>query len=96
VALQAFRPIRPRSRAGTGFTPAGQVGEDFHGFDFSRATGGLLGNISAQDANFTGIPLASFNGLSVLNTKGPSFGGFVGCNYQIDDIVAGFEFNFNG
>jgi opacity protein-like surface antigen len=40
--------------------------------------------------------LASFNQLSVLNTKGPSFGGFIGYNYQIDDIVAGFEFNFNG
>ena len=57
-----------------GLYGGGQVGEDFHGFDFGRA---------------------GVNQLSVLNTKGPSFGGFIGYNYQIDDIVAGFEFNFN-
>jgi opacity protein-like surface antigen len=57
-----------------GLYAGGQIGEDFHGFDF----GG------------TGV-----NQLSVLNTKGPSVGGFMGYNYQIDDIVAGFEFNFN-
>jgi opacity protein-like surface antigen len=78
-----------------GLYAGGQIGEDFRGFDFGKATEGLIGNISAQDANFTGIPLTSFNQLSVLNTKGPSFGGFIGYNYQIDDVIAGFEFNFS-
>jgi outer membrane immunogenic protein len=79
----------------SGFYGGGQVGADFHGMDFRSATDVSTSNIVAQDANLTGIPLNSFSPLSVLNTKGPSFGGFMGYNYQIDDIVTGFELNFN-
>ena len=39
--------------------------------------------------------MSNFPHLSVLNINGPSFGGFAGYNYQIDDIVAGIEVNFN-
>ena len=33
--------------------------------------------------------------LPVYNTKGPSYGGFIGYNWQIDDVVFGLELNAN-
>ena len=85
----------PSYQRWSGLYGGGQAGADFHGIDFSNAPAVSTASISGQDANFTGIPLTNFAPLSVLNTKGPSFGGFIGYNYQIDDVVAGFEFNFN-
>ncbi len=79
----------------SGLYGGGQIGEDFRGVDFSNSGTGMISDIAGQDANFAGIPLNSFTQLSKLNTAGPSFGGFIGYNYQIDDVVAGIEFNFS-
>lgn len=77
-----------------GFYGGGTLGADFHNIDLSNATNASTANIVAQDANLTGIPLSSFAPLSAFTSRNAGFGGFVGYNYQIDDIVAGFEINF--
>jgi outer membrane immunogenic protein len=79
----------------SGFYGGGQVGEDFYGIDFRNVVGNSIQTISSLDANFNGIPLSNFPHLSVVNLKGPAFGGFAGYNYQLDDLVLGLELNFN-
>lgn len=79
----------------SGFYGGGQVGEDFHGSDLSSAVKPLISDIQSQDSQLTQIPLSSMTNLPVSNTKGPSFGGFAGYNYQIDEFVFGAEINFN-
>ncbi len=73
----------------------GQASVDFDGADFSGPADGMINSIAKLDANFTGIPLTSFISLPRLNSTGAAFGGYFGYNYQIDDVVAGFEFNLN-
>jgi opacity protein-like surface antigen len=73
----------------------GLVGADFYGIDFRGTVGRSISSISGLDANFAGIPLSSFPQLTAINSKGLTYGGFVGYNYQLDDIVLGFELNFN-
>jgi outer membrane immunogenic protein len=79
----------------SGFYGGAQVGEDFHGVDLSKSVQPLITNIQGQDGQLTQIPLQSMANLPVTNTKGPSFGGFAGYNYQIDEFVFGVELNFN-
>ena len=40
-------------------------------------------------------PATGMPALPQVNTRGPSYGGFVGYNWQIDDVVFGAEFNIN-
>jgi len=79
----------------SGFYGGGQAGADFHGADLSKSVLPLLADIQNQDGQLTQIPVQSMAKLPVYNTKGPSFGGFAGYNYQIDEFVFGFELNFN-
>jgi outer membrane immunogenic protein len=79
----------------SGFYGGGQVGEDFHGVNMRNATGPLIANVQNEDGMLQLVPLPTMSNLPDVNTKGPSFGGFVGYNYQIDDAVLGFELNFN-
>jgi outer membrane immunogenic protein len=72
-----------------------QVGEDFRGVDF-RTSPGIQTAIN-EDAvlNLLSAPLPNMQTLPQVNTSGPSYGGFVGYNWQIDDVVFGVEFNAN-
>lgn len=89
-------PADPLSyRRWSGFYGGGQVGADFYGIDFRGVVGTSITTISGLDANFAGIPLNDFPRLSTMNSKGLSYGGFAGYNYQIDDIVLGLEVTFN-
>jgi outer membrane immunogenic protein len=91
----SFPADPPPFQRWSGVYGGGQVGADFRGVDFRSVVGDSITNISGQDANFNGVPLNSFPHLSTVNTKGPSYGGFIGYNYQIDDVVLGLELNFN-
>jgi outer membrane immunogenic protein len=74
-----------------------QVGEDFHGVDFRSAPANPLAGVIVQDAILNPLA-ASLPGMPTLpryNTKGPSYGGFLGYNWQIDDVVFGAELNAN-
>jgi outer membrane immunogenic protein len=79
----------------SGLYGGGQMGADFHGIDFRNTQGAAIGNIMAQDAILAMLPLTQMPQLPVFVKSGPSFGGFLGYNYQIDDVVLGVEANFN-
>jgi outer membrane immunogenic protein len=74
-----------------------QVGEDFHGADFRTFGSGPLASAIFQDAILGSLAAAlpGIPALPVYNTKGPSYGGFLGYNWQIDDVVFGAELNAN-
>jgi outer membrane immunogenic protein len=78
-----------------GLYGGGQMGADFHGIDFRASTGAAIGNIMAQDAILARLPVTQLPQSPVFVKSGPSFGGFLGYNYQIDDVVLGVEANFN-
>ena len=82
-------------RVWSGFYGGGQLGADFRNVDFTKVGSQYISTISTFDANFSNIPLTHFPQLYAENIVGPSYGGFVGYNYQIDDIVMGVELNFN-
>jgi outer membrane immunogenic protein len=91
----SFPADPPSYQRWSGVYGGGQVGADSRGVDFRGIGGNAIATIAAMDANFTGIPLSNFPHLSTVNTQGPSYGGFAGYNYQIDDVVMGVELNFN-
>ena len=76
-----------------GFYVGGQAGETFGSADFANATQSMLNyilsNTELQDqvSGWTTLPKGS--------TGAASFGGFIGYNYQWDDVVMGAELNYN-
>src|SRR5580704_17948211 len=74
-----------------------QVGEDFHGVDFRGVPANPLASAISQDAilNSLSAALPGMPSLPQVDTKGPSYGGFLGYNWQIDDMVFGAELNAN-
>jgi opacity protein-like surface antigen len=74
-----------------------QVGEDFRGVDFRSVPSTPIASAANQDAilHSLGDALPGMPLLPRINTKGPSYGGFLGYNWQIDDVVFGAELNAN-
>jgi outer membrane immunogenic protein len=74
-----------------------QVGEDFRGVDFRNVPASPISSAIQQDAILSALSasLPGMPSLPQLNTNGPSYGGFIDYNWQIDDMVGGVEFNAN-
>jgi outer membrane immunogenic protein len=74
-----------------------QVGEDFHAADFRQVAAAPIQTVINQDANLNYISgvLPGMAALPQVNSNGVSYGGFLGYNWQIDDIVFGAEANVN-
>jgi outer membrane immunogenic protein len=72
-----------------------QVGEDFRGIDFRDVPANPLASAISQDAilNLLSGALPGMPSLPQVSTRGPSYGGFLGYNWQIDDMVFGAELN---
>ncbi len=76
-----------------GFYFGGQAGKTFGSADFGNATQSMVSYILADTelqnivSNWTTLPKGS--------TGSASFGGFVGYNFQWDDVVMGAELNYN-
>jgi opacity protein-like surface antigen len=76
-----------------GFYVGGQAGETFGSADFANATQSMLNyilsNTELQDqvSGWTTLPKGS--------TGATSYGGFIGYNYQWNDVVMGGELNYN-
>ena len=79
----------------SGFYAGGTVGADFHGLSFSNDGNALLSNVRNSDAIVAAVPMQSLAAPGSVTNAGPSFGGFVGYNYQIDDLVLGLELGFS-
>jgi outer membrane immunogenic protein len=79
----------------SGFYGGGQVGADFHGVSFGDDGNSTLATIRGNDSIISAVSMPSLFPLLKLTTTGPSFGGFAGYNYQIDDVVVGLELNYN-
>jgi outer membrane immunogenic protein len=74
-----------------------QVGEDFHAADFRALPSSPIATAISQDAvlNSISAALPGMPALPQMNSNGPSYGGFIGYNWQIDDVVFGAEVNAN-
>lgn len=81
------------SRNWDGWYAGGQIGYTSADMDFSRSAKGLtnfmLRNSVLQD------PVSQWSALSKNHAQATGFGGFVGRNYQWDEIVLGAEANYN-
>jgi outer membrane immunogenic protein len=84
---------RPTYPNWDGFYFGGQAGKIFASSDFGNADNSLVGYMLANTelqsivTNFTTLPKGSTGGLS--------YGGFIGYNYQTDDVILGAELNYN-
>jgi outer membrane immunogenic protein len=92
-----LRGSLPASRTPTrnwdGWYAGGQVGYSWAKTDYGSTvvsmTNDLFRSTSLQD------PVSQFTLLGRVNGQSPSFGAFVGRNYQFDDVVLGIEANYN-
>jgi outer membrane immunogenic protein len=85
----------PKYARWSGFYGGGVLGADFHGVTFANDGNTTLSTIRSSDAIVGAVPMGTLPGLANANVASPSFGGFFGYNYQIDDIVLGVEAMFN-
>jgi len=90
-----YIPAPPRHMNWSGFYGGGQVGYGASLMDFSKSAS----RITAFDPNNTfTAPFGSVStwvSLSTDNARAPTYGGFVGYNWQFDDLILGFEANYN-
>jgi opacity protein-like surface antigen len=83
----------PSSTRWDGFYVGGQAGKTFGTADFSNATGSMVSYMLAN-TELQGI-VSDWTTLSKSSTGSQSYGGFIGYNYQWDDVVLGAELNYN-
>jgi outer membrane immunogenic protein len=92
-----LRGTLPASSAPTrdwdGYYVGGQVGYSSANVDFSQSVVGLT-NFIFRNSVLQG-PTSQWSLLNKANIQGTGFGGFVGRNWQWDDVVLGVEANYS-
>ena len=88
-----FVPGSPARYRWDGFYVGGHVGHTSGGADFGNSTASLIDYILRNDV--VGTHVAGWTTLSKDETNTASFGGFLGYNFQIDELVLGVEGNYN-
>src|ERR1700721_2336984 len=92
--LRGSLPAGPTpTRNWAGWYAGGQVDESWVNTDYSNSIVSMTNNLF-RNTTLQG-PASQFNVLGRVNGQSPSFGGFVGRNYQFDDIVLGVEANYS-
>lgn len=81
------------SRNWDGWYAGGQVGYSSANMDFSQSLSGLTNFIFRDSVLET--PTSQLSALGRANPQATGFGGFVGRNWQWDEIVLGVEANYN-
>jgi outer membrane immunogenic protein len=90
-----YVPASPRHTSWGGFYAGGQVGYSASYMDFAKA-GRSIGAFDSNNS-FT-APFGSVSTWASLGTdngKAPTYGGFIGYNWQWDDLILGFEANYS-
>jgi hypothetical protein len=85
---------RPYARR-SGLYGGGQVSADFHGVGFNNDGNSTIAQFKSTDPVLAAVAINQMHPLGSLTTTGLSYGGFVGYNYQIDDIVLGIELDLS-
>jgi outer membrane immunogenic protein len=92
--LRGSLPAGPvPTRNWSGWYVGGQVDESWVNTDYSSSIVSMTNNLF-RNTTLQG-PASEFNVLGRVNGQSSSFGGFVGRNYQFDDIVLGVEANYS-
>jgi outer membrane immunogenic protein len=81
------------SRNWDGWYVGGQAGYESSSMDFTRSVVSLTNFIFRNSV--LQVPTSQWSLLHKNNVQGSSFGAFVGRNYQWNDVVFGFEANYN-
>jgi outer membrane immunogenic protein len=76
-----------------GWYGGGQVGYSSASSDFTQSVVGLTNFIFRS--SILEQPVSQFSLLPVATAQGAGFGGFVGRNYQWNDVIIGLETNYN-
>lgn len=76
-----------------GWYAGGQVGYSSASSDFTQSVVGLTNFIFRS--SILEQPVSQFSLLPVATAQGAGFGGFVGRNYQWNDVIIGLETNYN-
>jgi outer membrane immunogenic protein len=79
----------------SGFYGGGQVSADFHGVGFNNDGNTTVTQFKTGDPVLGAVAVNQLLPLGNLTSKGLSYGGFVGYNYQIDDVVLGIELDLS-
>jgi outer membrane immunogenic protein len=82
-----------QTRNWSGWYAGGQVGYSSAHVDQSQSLTGITNFIYRNSV--LEDPTSQLTTLANTNAQGPSFGAFVGRNYQWDDVVLGVEANYN-
>jgi outer membrane immunogenic protein len=91
--LRGSIPATPVTRNWDGWYVGGEVSYSAVGSDFSNSVVGLT-NFIFRDSVLQ-QPTSQFGLLPKTTTQGTGFGGFVGRNYQWEDLVFGVEANYS-
>jgi outer membrane immunogenic protein len=81
------------TRNWAGWYVGGQVGESWENTDYGSSLQSMTNDLF-RNTTLEG-PASQFNVLGRVNGQSPGFGGFVGRNYQFDDVVLGVEANYS-
>jgi len=88
----AYVPVPPTYTRWSGFYAGGQLSGSIAAMDFATSARSLIGYAVRNSVLENHI--LSWTTLSKGDTSAIGFGGFVGYNFQWDDVTAGFEANY--
>ncbi len=77
-----------------GFYFGAQGGETFGSVNFGNATQSMVSYMLANNTDLQGI-VSDWTALQKGSSGGASYGGFVGYNWQWDDVILGAELNYS-
>jgi outer membrane immunogenic protein len=93
LPLRGSEGLSTATRNWDGWYAGGQVGYTSSSTDFSQSVVSLTNFIFRNSV--LQAPTSTWSVLNKTNPQGTGFGAFAGRNYQWDDLVFGFEANYN-
>jgi opacity protein-like surface antigen len=91
----AYQPGAPTYFSWSGFYAGGQFGYSAARLDFANATASQIAFVLRESALENRSHVSSWQMLENQDTTATSYGGFIGYNYQLENVVLGMELNYN-